>query len=118
MQTVLATDYFFKRAKRAGVTDAELMEIETTIAANPLAGDVMVGTGGARKTRFAGKQGGKSGGYRTVHYYGGDDVPLFLLDIFSKGDKANLTKAERNALAEVLPTLADEYRAGQKKKEK
>ena len=40
--------------------------------------------------------------------------PQFL----GKGDKANLTKAERNVLAEVLPMLADEYRAGQKEKEK
>ena len=39
-----------------------------------------------RKTCFAGKQGGK----------GGDYVPVFLLDIFSKGDKANLTKAARS----------------------
>lgn len=75
-------------------------------------GDVMSGTGGARKVRFAGKGKGKSGGYRTIHYYGGNDVPLFLLALIDKGDRANLTKAERNALAAELSCLADDYRAG------
>jgi hypothetical protein len=111
MQSVLSTGNFARQAKRVGLTDTELMEIEAVLASNPTVGDVMAGTGGARKMRFAGKQGGKSGGYRTIHYYGGDDVPVFLLDIFSKGDKANLTKAARNVLADVLPTLADHYRA-------
>ena len=118
MQTVLSTDHFLTRAKRAKLSEDELREIETTLSANPLAGDVMVGTAGARKVRFAGKQGGKSGGYRTIHYFGGDDVPVFLLDLIDKGEKANLTKAERNELAKVLPTIADAYRAGVKQKAK
>ena len=76
------------------------------IAADPLAGDLMAGTGGARKLRHAGRGKGKSGGFRTVHYFGGNDVPVFLLAIFSKGDKDNLSKAERNALAAILPRIA------------
>jgi hypothetical protein len=82
------------------------------LSANPLAGDVMQGTGGARKVRFAGKGKGKSGGYRTIHYFGGDDVPLFLLTLIDKGERDNLTKAERNALAAELSCLADDYRSG------
>ena len=44
------------------------------------------------------------------HYFGGWDVPVFILTIYGKGDKANLTRAERNYLAETLPQLADHYR--------
>ena len=45
-----------------------------------------------------------------MHYFGGTDVPIFLLAIYGKGDKANLTKAERNELAAILPRLAVDYR--------
>lgn len=76
----------------------------------------MSGTGGARKVRFAGKGRGKSGGYRTIHYYGGDDVPLFLLALIDKSERESLTKAERNALAAELSQLADDYRSGVKAK--
>ncbi len=75
----------------------------------------MVGTGGARKLRHAGRGGGKSGGYRTIHYFGGNDVPIFLLALIDKGEKANLTKAERNQLAGLLPNIVEVYRAGKTK---
>ncbi|MEN3346687.1 MAG: hypothetical protein V7632_322 [Bradyrhizobium sp.] len=68
----------------------------------------MVGTGGARKTRFPIPGKGKSGGYRTVHYYGGKDIPVFLLAVFKKKD--NLTHAERNELKKELAGLAEDYR--------
>jgi hypothetical protein len=63
------------------------------MAANPDAGDVMPGTGGARKVRFAGRGKGKSGGYRVITFYGADDIPVFLLDVYSKDAQANLSKA-------------------------
>ncbi|MEM7645071.1 MAG: hypothetical protein AAF366_21545 [Pseudomonadota bacterium] len=44
-------------------------------------------------------------------FFRGTDVPVFLLGIYGKGAKANLTKAERNDLARILPELADAYRA-------
>lgn len=70
----------------------------------------MEGTGGARKLRVAGRGKGKSGGYRVITFYAADDVPIFLLDLYGKGEKANLTKAERNSLHAILSTLADEHR--------
>ena len=76
----------------------------------------MKGTGGARKIRFAGRGKGKSGGYRVITYYAADDVPVFLLDLFAKGDAVNLTKAERNELREILASLVDDYRASTKKR--
>jgi len=41
-------------------------------------------------------------GYRTIHFYGGDDVSVFLLSVYGKGTIDNLTKAERNELPKVL----------------
>lgn len=111
MQSVLTTSTFETQAKRVGLTDDELDAIIWAIAADPESGAVIRGTGGARKLRFAGRGHGKSGGYRTIHYFGGTDVPVFLLGIYGKGSKANLTDAERNDLARILPELADVYRA-------
>ena len=70
------------------------------------------GTGGARKVRFAGRGKGKSGGYRIITYYGGEDLPVFLLNVFSKGDRVDLSQAERNELQKELKGLADDYRKG------
>lgn len=113
MHGVLSTPTFESDAKRAGLTEEELQHIATVIAADPLGGDLIPGTGGARKMRFARPGSGKSGGYRTIHYFGGDDVPVFLLAIYGKGEKSSLSKAERNELAAILPTIAASYRARQ-----
>lgn len=112
MHAVLTTDTFEADAADAGVPEDEIEAMVRWLSANPQAGAVMQGTGGARKVRFAGKGKGKSGGYRTIHYYGGDDVPIFLLALINKGERDNLSKAERNALADELTHLADDYRAG------
>ena len=62
--------------------------------------------------RFGGKGKGKRGGFRTVHYYAGDDVPVLLLALIDKGEDENLSKAERNELRIELAGFADEYRKG------
>lgn len=112
MHAVLLTPTFEAHAKAAGVTDAEIARIASTLASDPMAGDVIPGAGGARKVRFAARGKGKSGGYRTVHFYAGDDVPVFLLALVSKGQRADLSQAERNDLRALLGGLADAYRAG------
>ena len=86
------------------------------VSDDPEQGDVMPGTGGARKVRFAGRSKGKSGGYRTVHYYAATDVPVLMLALIDKGERANLSKAERNELRKELSGYAVDYRASVKKK--
>lgn len=82
------------------------------LAAHPAAGDVIVGTGGARKVRFAGHGRGKSGGYRVVTFYTGSELPVFLIAVFSKGQRVDLSGAERNAIKQELAGLAEDYRKG------
>jgi hypothetical protein len=111
MHSVLFTSTFERQAQQAGVTEAELEEIALWIAENPVSGDLIPGAGGARKLRFASPGGGKSGGYRTIHYFSGDDMPVFCLALVSKGQRADLSQSERNELAKLLPTIAQAYRA-------
>jgi hypothetical protein len=112
MQTIIRTPTFLSDAKAAGLSDDEQNDIVSEISKNPVAGAIMEGTGGCRKLRFAGRGKGKSGGYRTVHYYAGDDVPVLLLALIDKGEDENLNKAERNELRIELAGYADDYRKG------
>jgi hypothetical protein len=111
MHTIVETPIFTKRIKEIGLTGEEHEDLILFLAANPEAGTIMPGTGGARKLRWAGKGKGKSGGYRVITFYSGVDVPLFLLDIYTKGEKDDLSKAEQNQLKKVLGILADAYRS-------
>ncbi|WP_273789773.1 hypothetical protein [Bartonella sp. ML70XJBT] len=43
-------------------------------------------------------------------FFGGQNIPVFLLDIYSKSSQGNLTKSERNELKKILTALLDEYR--------
>ena len=112
MHAVILTSAFTTAAQAAGMSADEVDAVVALVSAEPMAGDLMQGTGGARKLRVAGRGKGKSGGYRVITFYAAADVPVFLLDVYGKGDKANLSKAERNALAATLGLIADAHRAG------
>ena len=72
----------------------------------------MQGSGGARKLRWGAKGKGKRGGARVITFFGGPKVPVFLLAIFAKGERANLSNAERNELRQLLDGLLAEYEKG------
>jgi hypothetical protein len=109
--TVAETPEFQRRA-RAIMSDQDRMALIDFIARNPTAG-VSIG-GGVRKFRFARDGGGKSGGYRIIHFYSGDDdMPIFLITVFAKNEKANLTKAETETIKSLGKLLADSYRSQQ-----
>jgi hypothetical protein len=110
MHAVIETPTFLRNCDDAAMSNEDRAAIVGAIAAEPLKGDLMPGTGGARKRRFAGRGKGKSGGYRTVSYFAADDVPVLLLALIDKGDRADLPKAEQNALRELLSRYAQTYR--------
>lgn len=116
MHAVVETSAYLKDADDAGIPENERAAIKLFLSKHPKAGDLMEGTGGARKLRFAGRGKGKSGGYRVITFYGGDDIPVFLLAALSKGERENLSKAERNELKKELGSLAQDYRESVKTK--
>lgn len=109
MHTVIETDAFLASAKDEGIGEDERAAIVSLIAADPSAGEIMVGTGGARKVRLAGRGKGKSGGYRIITFYASADRPVFLLDIYSKDSQSNLSKADRNELKTILTALQRDW---------
>lgn len=110
MHLVIEMPAYIKAADAEGMSENERQAIANAIARDPLAGDVIPGTGGARKIRFAGHGKGKSGGFRVITYYGGDDIPVFLLACYGKGTKSNLTKQEKNKMRAVLIGLPERHR--------
>jgi hypothetical protein len=118
MHTVIETPAYLRDANQAGMTEEERELAVLYLAENPEAGDIMKETGGCRKVRVAREGKGKSGGYRVITYFGGKDVPLFLLTVFAKGQRANLSKGERNALAKLTGTLKTSLRGNVKKSRK
>lgn len=105
---IVETAAFIAKAKGC-MSDLERMAAIDSIAAAPDQGDLLEGGGGIRKMRFGVGGRGKSGGVRIVYYYHCPDVPVFLLTIFAKNEKANLTKAERNMLAAAARAIAAAY---------
>jgi hypothetical protein len=112
MQAVVELPGFAAAVRDAGLSEREAQRIGDRIAGVPTAGDPIPGTGGARKVRFAGRGKGKSGGYRVITFYSGADLPVFLLTVFSKGERTDLTRSERNTLAQLTKALVDSYRVG------
>jgi hypothetical protein len=102
MHTVIETPAYLKAASDAGMSEAEQETVVTILAREPKAGDRMEGTGGCRKLRIAGRGKGKSG---VITFFGGDEVPLFLITVFGKGEPANLNQKERNELRKFTRTL-------------
>ena len=70
----------------------------------------MPGTGGARKIRFARPGQGKRGGYRVISFYSGVDIPIFLLTMLAKNERADLNQAEKNELKALLKLISNAYK--------
>jgi|SRR5580692_7043194 hypothetical protein len=112
MHAVIQSETFLADCRNAGLSEDEIFRMVWAISNDPLSGDLIPGTGGARKRRFAGRGNkGKSAGYRTVSYYAGDDVPILMIGLIDKGERANLSHAERNTVRVELAGYAQDYRA-------
>ena len=99
MQTIVELPEFQKKSDK----------LLNYLASHPASGDIMQGTGGIRKLRWSAQGKGKSGGIRVIYYHHNETMPLFLLTLFGKGEKANLSKAECNQLAKFTSLIIKNY---------
>ena len=105
--TVVETPEFLRRARSIGMSDADRAEVVDRLAADPEAG-VELG-GGVRKVRVARKGGGKSGAFRVLHFYREEGLPVFLLTVFAKNERANITVKEKAELVALCDLIAEAY---------
>lgn len=106
--SVVDTPQYAARVRKLMDDDAEADMVDF-LARNPLAGAVIPGTGGVRKLRWRLEGRGKRGGARVIYYYHNDDIPLFLLTVYAKNEKENLSVTERNAYRRIIPQLVESY---------
>jgi hypothetical protein len=101
---VVATTGYDRRARKL-FTPAERTAAELEIALAPTAWPVIRGTGGARKARAARGGRGKSGGVRIIYYVMTRRRVVYLIDVYAKSEKENLTDAENHEVRKLVATL-------------
>jgi len=86
------------------------------IARNPEAGDLIPATGGVRKVRWRRQGSGKRGGVRVIYFYHHSDAPIYLLMIYAKARREDLSpeakRAVQAAAARIKQATAPARREG------
>jgi hypothetical protein len=108
MITVAEVPEYIRRLEKL-LSDSERRDVIVYLAAHPRAGDLIEGTGGVRKLRWGRGGQGKSGGVRVIYYFHSEAMPLYLLTLFAKNERANIIKAERNDLAKLVDVLVQAW---------
>ena len=104
----IETPSFTKRWYALGFDDDNLAELQQYLIKNPDAGDTMVGTGGLKKIRYAFKGRGKSGSARVCYVDFAAFEKNYLIQVFSKDEKQNLSDAEKKNVKNVVQLLKKE----------
>ena len=90
------------------LSDDEYRLLQNHLIEHPDAGDVIRGSGGVRKVRWASRGKGKSGGVRVIYYWATADEQTFFLTIYGKGEKENLSAADLKQVVRLLEELTNE----------
>ena len=97
----IETAIFTKRVEES-LEDEDYGEFQSYLATYPDAGPVVKGGGGVRKVRWALPGRGKSGGVRVIYYWRSHEDRIYLLYLFEKGERSDLTASQRKELAKYV----------------
>ncbi|MBI1921583.1 MAG: type II toxin-antitoxin system RelE/ParE family toxin [Geobacter sp.] len=92
----------FTRLLPQYLTDDEYREFQAFIVENPDTGDLIRGSGGIRKVRWAAKGKGKRGGVRIIYYWQRTDAHIYLMTIYAKNEMTDLSPAEIAVLKSIV----------------
>jgi hypothetical protein len=95
----------FTRMVLALLKDDEYRELQVELMEDPERGDLISGGGGIRKLRFATQGRGKSGGVRVIYYWMKEDHQIYMLVMYPKSVKDNLTDKETALLRDLVKEL-------------
>jgi len=91
-----------------GLTDEDRRGLESILLENPKTGKVIPHTNGARKVRIEAKGHGKSGGARVIYVDIVVKKNIYFLDVYAKGEKADLEEDEKKAISKMIRRLENE----------
>lgn len=94
----------FERYRREYLDDEAFSSLQQELMATPLAGDLIMGTGGLRKVRFSDprRNKGKRGGTRIIYYWWDGGSQFWLFTLYNKDEMADLSNGQRNLLSQML----------------
>jgi RelE toxin of RelE / RelB toxin-antitoxin system len=99
----------YRRRADQLLTENEQEAVIDLVAYEPACGDVIPGTGGLRKVRIGRGSHGKRGGARVVYYFHDAGVPIFLLAVYAKNEKGDLTAAEKHEFSGLVKELVAQW---------
>ena len=99
----------FERRRAEYLNDEGFSALQRELMRNPVAGEVIEGTGGLRKMRFADKRRGegKRGGLRMVYYWWEAGMQFWLFTLYDKDEMADLRPQQRKALRAMIKAELD-----------
>ena len=109
-RTFISTNTFLKRWADLGLIDDDLRELENYILLNPFAGDVIVGTGGLKKLRWALPNTSKRDGIRVLTvdfvFY---ETAIFI-NCYGKSEQDNISDKEKALYKNFIKDIEKELR--------
>ena len=99
----------FRSATRKLLTRDECSALVNHLAHHPTDGDLIQGTGGVRKLRWALDGRGKRGGARIIYFYHDPDLPVFMLTAYAKNERSNLSQKDRTDMRRLTTLLVQSY---------
>ena len=98
---IIETSIFTKRIKEL-MTDEVYRELQNTLVAYPESGKLIQGSGGLRKVRWGTASKGKRGGVRAIYYFANSKNQIFMLMVYAKNERSDLTKEQLSLLKKVV----------------
>ncbi len=108
MRTFIETPTFTRKWVACGLTDDDLRTLENVLLRNPKTGEVIQETSGIRKIRIPCNERGKRAGGRVIYVDIEIKEKIYLLDIYVKNEKIDLTKQEKMVLRKLVNVLKEE----------
>lgn len=102
--TVCEMTAFARKAEKLWSPE-ERDEFIDFISRNPDAGDLIEGTGGARKVRWARSGMGKRGGTRVITYFYDETMPVFLFTLYAKNEQSDIGPEDKRTLVATITAL-------------
>ena len=97
------------------LSDDELRDLQEFLLADPKAGDLIRGTGGARKVRIAFQGQGKSGAGRVIYVDYAISERIYLLLVYPKSKQVTLSETQKKAARELICAIQREEQKNGKK---
>jgi hypothetical protein len=106
----ISLDIFNRLWEDLGLTDNDLKDLQEFLCINPEAGSVIQHTGGVRKLRWSLRDKGKSGGARILYVDFIMHEKIYLLTVYPKSKKENISEKEKKTIKELVTKLKEELR--------